>query len=168
MASELLLVKFGRGLRTLILHRCAEHLEECFLAAMNATIAAIEDGTVAEDSQLPALIHRTFKLVSSNFPKNMPVIDAGPESTPALKAVVDKLRKHLTIFTPLQREAMSRYLRGQTPTQICLDLGLDPDLFQVIKNHFMFEAKFSVMESKWAMRQAGFVEEKTTFTIAAV
>ncbi len=167
-APELLEKKFGQALRTLIRRRCADNLKECFVNTISETIAAVQAGTVVDDSQLPAFIHRTFKRVSSEYPKTMLVSYVGSKPGAVLEAVVDQLRKRLTFFTPIQREALYRYVKGQSPTQICLDLRLDPDHFYLIKRHAMFAAKLSVIESNGPIRQSAILEEKATFISAAV
>jgi hypothetical protein len=121
--------KFERGLKYLINRTCPAYVEECFGSTIDAAISAIRTGRVLTDDDLRCFLRQTVRELAGT---NAQILEKIPAVHPQ---VISALRQQLTIFTPLQREVLSRYyVNREFPASICEALGLDIEHFYCIRN----------------------------------
>jgi hypothetical protein len=128
--GETLLRKtFGRGLRFLARRSCEHNAEECFNAAMSATVRAIQKGAVSSDEEIPTLILKELKRMVFRFSRRGPGQRAAiPELLVCDPDKVADVQLRLNVFGPLHREVLVRfYVKGEHIPTICVDLNMEPE-----------------------------------------
>jgi hypothetical protein len=124
-AKSRLLAKYGSALSFLIGRHCWEKAEQFHAAVADATIDSVLRGVISADDALPKLIQATFRRLLPDYAEDASrgarVLD-GIARTHSRE--INAVREDLRIFTPLQLQALARYVKGDSIAVICSDLGL--------------------------------------------
>gem|GEM_PF-3918414 len=120
---------FGRSLRCILRHYRPNQLEVCFQAILAATLAAVLAGDGNRDKDLPAVVRKALHSVLPLFPPS-----AQQKGDEYPNALVTDLRRRLSFFGPVEREALVRfYTQGESAAQLCRDLLLDEEIFELVQ-----------------------------------
>ncbi len=164
-AKSRLLAKYGSALSFLIERHCWEKAEQFHAAVAGATIDAILRGDISADDALPKLIQSTFRRLLPDYAEDQAsrVLD-GIAKTHSKE--INAVREDLRIFTPLQLQALARYVKGESIAVICSDLGLLQVQFSDTRKVARQIARFVLEDSGVPRKQSRFVT--TEFTMQKV
>jgi len=126
----MLCAKFERGLKYLIQRICPAFVEECFSATIDEAMTAVHTERVLTEEALQSFMCRTARRIAGTFP-SVSIAKKAPSFNPQ---VILAMQQKLTVFAPVQREALRRYYVNQeSPASICEALGLDIEQFGLIR-----------------------------------
>jgi len=166
-AKSRLLAKYGSALSFLIERHCWEKAEQFHAAVAGATIDAVLRGDISADDALPKLIQSTFRRLLPDYAEDQASRRARVDGMARTHSKeINAVREDLKIFTPLQLQALARYVKGESIAVICSDLGLLQVQFSDTRKVARQIARFVLEDSGVPRKQSRFVT--TEFTMQKV
>jgi hypothetical protein len=142
--------KYEPGLRYLIQRYRLHNADEFFNAVVKASMAAVLNGEISRDDDLPALIYCDFHRILLNLADISPAQNGGAfdETPPQATSVASDLKLRLNCFKPWQREALFRfYGQQESASSVCRDLDLTPGQFKFTCKAAKQAARLSIENS---------------------